>query len=204
GARHGRRCGGSWRRARPAGGRSREGAPQLRESLRARMRNRTATAQETEDLGGRLARARPAAGESLAVLYLSGELGAGKTTFARGFLRALGVADEVRSPTYTLIELYRTGALTAVHVDLYRVRDAAELDALGLREWACGGHLWLIPRQRRGAACRRAVRQRRWRAAHPGFERGRATQALLSRAPRSCRRRSAEHASRGRRARAGA
>ena len=116
------------------------------------MRNRTATSQDTEDLGGRLARARPAAGESLAVLYLSGELGAGKTTFARGFLRALGVADEVRSPTYTLIELYRTGALTAVHVDLYRVRDAAELDALGLREWACGGHLWLIEWPERGGS----------------------------------------------------
>src|SRR5207248_11223859 len=131
-------------RARLAGGRSREGAPQLREPLTARMRNRTATSQDTEDLGGRLARARPAAGESLAVLYLSGELGAGKTTFARGFLRALGVTEEVRSPTYTLIELYPAGALTAVHVDLYRVRDAAELEALGLREWARGGHLWLI------------------------------------------------------------
>src|SRR5213076_3575969 len=104
------------------------------------MRTHARTAQDTEDFGGRLATSRPPKDTALAVLYLSGELGAGKTTFARGFLRALGVTEEVRSPTYTLIELYCTGALTAVHVDLYRVRDAAELEALGLREWARGGH----------------------------------------------------------------
>ena len=116
------------------------------------MRTHAGTAQETEDLGGRLARARPAGDEALAVLYLQGELGAGKTTFARGFLRALGVREEVRSPTYTLLELYPAGALTAVHVDLYRVRDATELDALGLREWARGGHLWLIEWPERGGS----------------------------------------------------
>jgi tRNA threonylcarbamoyladenosine biosynthesis protein TsaE len=117
------------------------------------MRTRTDTAQDTEELGGRLARARPpAADESLAVLYLSGELGAGKTTFARGFLRALGVTEAVRSPTYTLLELYPAGELTAVHLDLYRVRNAAELEALGLREWARSGHLWLIEWPERGGS----------------------------------------------------
>lgn len=117
------------------------------------MRTRTDTAQDTEELGGRLAHARPpAADESLAVLYLCGELGAGKTTFARGFLRALGVTEEVRSPTYTLLELYPAGELTAVHLDLYRVRDAAELEALGLREWARSAHLWLIEWPERGGS----------------------------------------------------
>ncbi len=116
------------------------------------MRTHARTAQETEDLGARLARARPARDEALAILYLQGELGAGKTTFARGFLRALGVTEEVRSPTYTLLELYPAGAITVVHVDLYRVRDAAELDTLGLREWARGGHLWLIEWPERGAS----------------------------------------------------
>src|ERR1700687_6314327 len=107
------------------------------------MRTPARTAQDTEDLGWRLARARPAANAALAVLYLSGELGAGKTTFARGCLRALGVADAVPSPTYTLLELYPVGALTVVHVDLYRVRDAGELESLGLRDWARTGPVWL-------------------------------------------------------------
>lgn len=115
------------------------------------MRVHCATAQETEDLGSRLARARPPASDSsLEVIYLSGELGAGKTTLARGFLRALGVDEPVRSPTFTLLELYPLDALTAVHLDLYRVTGEGELESLGLREWARGGHLWLIEWPERG------------------------------------------------------
>src|SRR6202030_1664704 len=113
------------------------------------MRTHARTAQDTEDLGRRLASARPAA-DGLAVLYLSGELGAGKTTFARGCLRALGVQEAVPSPTYTLLELYPVGALTVVHVDLYRVRDAGELESLGLRDWARSGHVWLVEWPERG------------------------------------------------------
>jgi tRNA threonylcarbamoyladenosine biosynthesis protein TsaE len=116
------------------------------------LRTQARTAEDTEDLGRRLARARPTADAALAVLYLTGELGAGKTTFARGFLRALGVADAVPSPTYTLLELYPVGALTVVHVDLFRVHDAAELESLGLREWAHSGHVWLIEWPERGGS----------------------------------------------------
>jgi len=114
------------------------------------MHTHARTAQDTEDFGGRLARSRPAADAALAVLYLTGELGAGKTTFARGFVRALGVQDVVPSPTYTLLELYPAGALTVVHVDLYRVRAPSELESLGLREWARTGHVWLIEWPERG------------------------------------------------------
>jgi len=114
------------------------------------MHTHVRTAQDTEDFGGRLARSRPAADAALAVLYLTGELGAGKTTFARGFVRALGVQDVVPSPTYTLLELYPAGALTVVHVDLYRVRAPSELESLGLREWARTGHVWLIEWPERG------------------------------------------------------
>jgi tRNA threonylcarbamoyladenosine biosynthesis protein TsaE len=105
--------------------------------------------QDTEELGARLARARPMVRE-FAVLFLTGELGAGKTTLVRGFLRAQGITVAVRSPTYTLVELYRCGDLSVLHADLFRLRDPGELDALGLREWAQKGYLWLIEWPERG------------------------------------------------------
>ena len=108
------------------------------------VRLTTQTAEETEELGEQLAAARPADEHGLAVIYLTGDLGAGKTTFARGVLRGLGEADAVRSPTYTLLELHELGVLTVLHVDLYRLRDEAELESLGLRDWARPGCLWLI------------------------------------------------------------
>ena len=113
------------------------------------MHLKTQTAQATEDLGGQLSRLRPGA-DTLTVVYLEGELGAGKTTFARGFLNAAGVAGAVRSPTYTLLELHELEGLTLLHVDLYRLRDAAELESLGLRDWARPGCLWLIEWPERG------------------------------------------------------
>ena len=116
------------------------------------MRVEAKTAEDTESLGGRFARAYPAGDSALAIVYLTGDLGAGKTTFARGFLRAQGIQGPVRSPSYTLVEVYETGARTTLHLDLYRLRDAAELDNLGLREWAKPGHLWLVEWPERGGA----------------------------------------------------
>jgi len=78
------------------------------------------------------------------VLYLEGSLGAGKTTFARALLRAMGVGERVKSPTYTLIESYPLADLTVHHLDLYRIAAADELEWLGLRDLAAGRQLWLI------------------------------------------------------------
>jgi tRNA threonylcarbamoyladenosine biosynthesis protein TsaE len=82
----------------------------------------------TEALGARIA-ARLSVGDTIA---LEGDLGAGKTTLARAILRALGVREDVPSPTFTLVQLYETPRLTVRHYDLYRIERPGEIEELGL------------------------------------------------------------------------
>lgn len=98
----------------------------------------------TDALGAALARTFPGAADGFAAVYFSGDLGAGKTTCVRSFLRTLGVAGPVRSPTYTLIETYRLPALTCMHVDLYRLQGPLEVNELGLRDFLSAGWLLLV------------------------------------------------------------
>jgi tRNA threonylcarbamoyladenosine biosynthesis protein TsaE len=111
----------------------------------------THSGEETEALGARLLGARPVPGAPCRVVLLSGELGAGKSTFARGVLRALGAHGAIKSPSYTLVETYELQDVNAVHLDLYRLIDPAELEHLGLADYHRPGFLWLIEWPERGA-----------------------------------------------------
>lgn len=77
------------------------------------------------------------------VIGLRGDLGSGKTTWVRAMLRGLGYTGRVPSPTYTLLEQYTCGGLSIVHLDLYRLRGADELENLGLRDWLAEPARWI-------------------------------------------------------------
>ncbi len=78
------------------------------------------------------------------VVFLRGDLGAGKTTFSRGVLSALGYSGAVCSPTYTLVERYELAGLSVSHLDCYRLQEGLELEMLGLDDDLVGNHLWLV------------------------------------------------------------
>jgi tRNA threonylcarbamoyladenosine biosynthesis protein TsaE len=102
------------------------------------------SSEETMAAGGQLARTVRARDIDSLVIYLVGDLGAGKTTFARGFLRALGHTGRVPSPTYTLIEPYDFAGYAVSHIDLYRLQSPGEAVSLALAELSGSGTIMLI------------------------------------------------------------
>lgn len=114
------------------------------------------------------------------VFYLHGPLGAGKTSFARALLTALGVGERVKSPTYSLIEGYVARGRPAWHLDLYRIADPAELEWLGLDALSDPAAVVLVEWPERGSGALPAA-DMEWQMAYAGDGRQAAARALTDR-----------------------
>ncbi len=100
----------------------------------------TSSEKETFDIGERLGKkALPGS-----IYCLDGDLGAGKTVFAKGFARGLGIDEPVTSPTFTIVQEYSGGRLKLYHFDVYRIADPDEMEMIGYEEYFYGDGVCLV------------------------------------------------------------
>lgn len=100
----------------------------------------TSSVTQTRQAGARLTRIVKAGD----VYILDGDLGTGKTEFVRGFTEALGGNANVRSPSFSILNIYKTGGIDVYHFDFYRLSEASELDELGFDDYIYGDGVCLI------------------------------------------------------------
>ena len=100
----------------------------------------TGTPEETFDLGFKLGQEA----EAGQVYCLEGDLGVGKTVFAQGFAKGLGIAEAVNSPTFTILQSYEEGRLPFYHFDVYRIADVEEMDEIGYEDCFYGEGVSLV------------------------------------------------------------
>lgn len=104
------------------------------------MRYITKSPKETFELAQKIAmKAAPGA-----VFALDGDLGVGKTVFAQGFAKGLGIEESVNSPTFTILQVYDEGRLDLYHFDVYRIGDVSEMDEIGYEDYFYGDGVCLI------------------------------------------------------------
>ena len=100
----------------------------------------TGTPEETFDLGFKLGQEA----EAGQVYCLEGDLGVGRTVFAQGFAKGLGIAEAVNSPTFTILQSYEEGRLPFYHFDVYRIADVEEMDEIGYEDCFYGDGVSLV------------------------------------------------------------
>ena len=100
----------------------------------------TSSVEETEKAGALLARALTEKDPALRFIMLRGPLGAGKTAFTRGVASVISPGSRVKSPSYTIVNEYRLGAVPLFHFDLYRLGEGADLEGIGFDEYVGSGH----------------------------------------------------------------
>lgn len=100
----------------------------------------TFSPEETAELGMKLGKAAKAGD----MYVLTGDLGTGKTAFAQGVARGLGITDPVSSPTFTIMQVYEGGRLPFYHFDVYRIGDVCEMDEIGYEDYFYGDGLAMV------------------------------------------------------------
>lgn len=100
--------------------------------------------EQMVNLGKQLQMAANQAAYPGSIIYLKGDLGAGKTTLVRGFVQALGHSNAVKSPTYTLVEPYEFDEVRVNHFDFYRIKDPMECEEMGVRDYFGPGNYCFV------------------------------------------------------------